>query len=157
MIPVLALLPSWWKLAASGAIVVAIAGGAWKLRHGGLVDGRNEVRAEWQAEKLASSENARLREQAAQKSNERVDREYQTQKARILADGLANADKLRELQATLKPADNTASTPSGTDDPRNAIIDSCAAALVGMDEYAKGVALKAIGLQRYTTAVCLAK
>ena len=155
MIPFL--LPSWWKLAASGAIVVAIAGGAWKLRHGGLVDGRNQIRAEWNAEKLASSENARLREQAAQKSNERVDRDYQTQKALLTADKRLTDSKLRELQATLKPADNVASTTPGTDDPRNAIIDSCAAALVGMDEYAKGVALKAIGLQRYTSEVCLAK
>ena len=155
MIPFL--LPSWWKLAASGAIVVVIAGGAWKLRHSGLVDGRTEVRAEWNAEKLASNENARLREQAALKNNERIDRDYQTQKARILADGLANADKLRDLQATLKPADNVTSTTPGINDPRDSIIDQCATALNSLDGYAKSVALTAIGLQRYTTEVCLAK
>ena len=155
MIPFL--LPSWWKLAASGAIVVVIAAGAWKLRHGGLVDGRNEVRAEWQAKNLSDSENARLREQAAQKSNERVDREYQIAKDRLAIDSRANADKLRELQATLKPADNTAGTTSRTDDPRDSIIDQCATALNSLDGYAKSVASKATALQEFSRSVCLVK
>lgn len=144
----------WWKIAAAGMILVALAGGAWKLRHGGLVAGRAEVQAEWTAEKLAMSETARLREQAAQKSNERIDREYQTAKTRLVADKRVTDDSLRELQAALKPG-NAASATSGTDDPRDTIIDSCAAALVGMDEYAKGVALKAVGLQGYAREVCM--
>ena len=153
MIPFL--LPSWWKLAASGAIVVAIVGGAWKLRHGGLVDGRNEVRAEWQAKNLSDSENARLREQAAQKSNESINREYQTAKTRLVADSRANSDKLRDLQDTLKPADSIASTTSGADDPRDSIIDQCATVVVELDRYAKGVALTASGLQGYAREVCI--
>ena len=157
MIPTVGFLPSWWKLAAIGMVAVALAGGAWKLRHGGLVDGRAEVRAEWNSERLAASETARLREQAAQKANERIDHDYQTAKNRLAIDKRATDDSLRDLKAAIKPADSIASATSGTDDPRDTIIDSCAAALVGMDEYAKGVALKAIGLQDYTRSVCLAK
>ena len=153
MIPFL--LPSWWKLAATGAIVVVIAAGAWKLRHGGLVDGRNEVRAEWQAKNLSDSENARLREQAAQKSNERVDRDYQTQKARLTADKRLTDSKLRDFATA--SADTDTSTSSRTDDPYRDIAHQCAAAIGLLDDYAKGVAGKATALQDYTRAVCLAK
>lgn len=152
------LLPAWWKkLAAVAIVLVAITAGAWKVRHGGLVDGRAEVQAEWNADKLATSENARLREQAAQKSSERVDREYQTAKTRLLADKRITDDKLRDFQAAIKPADYVAQPTGRVDDPRDTIIDQCASALVSLDGYAKGVALTAIGLQRYTAEVCLAK
>ena len=157
MIPFIGLFPAWWKLAAIGMVAVALAGGAWKLRHNGVTAGRAEIQKQWSAERLADSENARLREQAAQKSNERIDRDHQTAKTRLAADSRANSDKLRDLQATLKPADSIAAPLGGADDPRDTIIDSCAAALVGMDKYAKDVALKATGLQGYAREVCLAK
>ena len=118
---------------------------------------RTEELAKTTAAALVASETARLREQAAQKSNERVDREYQISKNRLAADKRITDDSLRELQAAINKPDLPASASSGADDPRDSIIDSCAAALVGMDEYAQGVALKAIGLQRYTAEVCLAK
>ena len=157
MIPFIGLLPAWWKLAAIGMVAVALAGGAWKLRHSGVTAGRAEIQKQWSAERLAASENARLREQAAQKSNERVDREYQTAKTRLAADSRANSDKLRDLKATLKPADSIASTTSGTDDPRDAIIDQCATVVVELDRYAKSVALTASGLQGYAREVCMSK
>ena len=147
----------WWKLAAGGVVLVALAGGAWKLRHGGLVDGRAEVQTQWTAATLAASETARLREQAAQKANERVDREYQASKNRLAADSRANADGLRVLQAAIKQPGATASTSGGDYDPRNTIIDQCASALVGLDEYAKGVASKATALQDFTSSVCIGK
>ena len=146
----------WWKLAAGGVVLVALAGGAWKLRHNGLVAGRAEVQTQWTAEKLATSETARLREQAAQKTVERVDREYQIQKSRLAADGRANADKLRDFKTAIS-ADTKPSTTSGADDPYPAIASQCASALGVLDEYAKSVAGKATALQDYTREVCLVK
>ena len=158
-----ALIPDWWMLAAGGMVLVVLAGGAWKLRHGGLVAGRAEIqivldkeRAEIVAKALTASETARLREQAAQKANERIDHDFQTQKTKLAADKRVTDDSLRSLQAAINQPGVIAAPLGGADDPRNTIIDSCAAAFVGMDEYAKGVASKANGLQRYIREVLVA-
>ena len=150
-------MPPLWKLAAAGLVLVALAGGAWKLRHGGMVSGRAEVRAEWTAATLAASETARLREQAAQRTNERIYRDYQNQKTKLAADSRATHDSLRSLQAAIKQPGSVASTTSGTDDPYRGIASECAAALGILDDYAKGVAAKATALQGYTREVCLAQ
>ena len=140
------------RIAGVVALLVLLAGIGWKLDHNGY----KRSQAEWNAEKLATSENARLREQAAQKTVERVDREYQVQKNRLVADKRVTDDRLRDFKATIS-ANTDTSAPSGTDDPRDAVIDRCASALVGMEQYAKGVALTATGLQGYTREVCLVK
>jgi hypothetical protein len=117
--------------------------------------GKAVVRAEWTAEKLAQSEAARQREKGMTIANAKIDKDLQNEKARIAADGKRLADGLRDLRTVL--ASDNAGTSSGTDDPRDAIIDQCATAVVGLDEYAKAVALKASGLQRYAREVCLIK
>ena len=139
------------------ALVTALAFSHGFAYKSGRAAVRTEELAKTTAAALVASESARLREQAAQKSNERVDRDYQTAKNRLAADKRITDGKLLDLQAAINKPDIVAAPLGGADDPRNTIIDSCAAALVGMDEYAKGVALKAIGLQRYTAEVCLAK
>jgi hypothetical protein len=137
------------RLAALLAVLVLLAGIAWKIDQNGY----KRSQAEWTAEKLATSETARLREQAAQKTIERIDRDYQIQKARAAADKRITDDRLREFAAA--SGDTETSTTSGIDDPYRAIANQCADALTRLDEYAKGVAGKATALQGYTREVCL--
>ena len=145
-----------WKLAAGGVVLVVLAGGAWKLRHSGVVDGRAEVRAEWTAATLTASETARLREQAAQKANERIDREYQTSKTKLADDKRATDDSLRVLQAAIKQPGSVASTSSGDyADPRSDIIAECAGTAVILDEAVKRMASKTAALQQFIGEVCL--
>lgn len=139
------------RLIAVAAIVMALAAGAWKF----YTAGQNNIRAAWTAEKLVASETARLRERAAQIANERIDRDYQTEKARLVADKRIVDDRLRDFAAASSNTDT--STPSGTDDPHRAIASQCSAALAGLDEYAKNVAGKATALQGYVRDVCLSK
>lgn len=55
----------WAKLAAIGALVVAILAGVAWLRHTWMDDGRNEVRAEWAIEKQSiAQQSLKLSEQA---------------------------------------------------------------------------------------------
>jgi hypothetical protein len=138
------------RLIAITAIALALAAGAWKC----YTAGQNNIRAEWTAEKLATSENARLNEKALNIATERVDREYQIEKARLIADKRILNDRLREFVAASGRTD--ASTTSGTDDPHRAIAGQCAEAITGLDEYAKSVAGKATALQGYIRNVCLA-
>ena len=138
------------RLAAITAICVALAAGAWKC----YTAGQNNIRAEWNAERLATSENARLREQAAQRTNERIDHEFQTQKARLVADKRITDDRLRDFQAAVS-VDTDSSAAPGIDDPYPAIASQCASALGVLDEYAQSVAAKATALQGYTREVCL--
>ena len=151
------LIPPMWKLAAAAALLVLLAGGAWKLRHGGLVAGRAEVQAEWNAAALVASENARLREQAAQKSNERIDRDYQKQKAvdRVAAD--ATADSLRDFKAALG-TDNPTSTQRGTHGTgglERELLGNCATTIAELAITADRLEGKVVGLQSYINKVCL--
>lgn len=137
------------RLAAIAALLVALAGGGWWCYN----QGKKTVQAQWTAEKLATSENARLREQAAQKSNERIDHAYQTEKTRLAADKRITDDRLRDFTAA--SADTTPSTTSGIDEPYRAIARECTAALGLLDGYAQSVAAKATALQGYAREVCL--
>jgi hypothetical protein len=139
------------RLIAIAAIALALAAGAWKCYNAG----QDNIRAAWTAEKLATSENARLRERAAQVSNERIEREYQNQKARAAADKRIVDDRLRDFAAA--SGSTVASAPGGTDDPYRAIARECAAALGVLDGYAQSVAAKATALQEYSREVCLSK
>ena len=137
------------RLAALAALVVSLAAGGWWC----YSQGKKTVMAEWTAEKLVVSENARLRERAAQISNERVDRDYQTAKARAALDQRITDDRLREFEAA--SADTTASPACGADGPDRVIANQCAIALATLDRYAQGLAGKATALQGYTREVCL--
>jgi hypothetical protein len=137
------------RIVTYAAIGLALTASGWKC----YTAGQNNIRAAWTAEKLATSETARLREQSAQKSNERVDREYQTAKTRLAADKRATNDRLRDFQAVASASSNS-TTASGTDDPYRAIADQCSIALVVLDGYAQSVAGKAAALQSYVLNVC---
>lgn len=115
--------------------------------------GRASVRSAWDAEKIVASENARLREKAAQIATERVDHAYQTAKARAAADKRLVDDRLRDF--TTASSDTDTSPACGADGPDRAIANQCAVALAAVDGYAKSVARKATALQDYTREVCL--
>lgn len=151
------LTPKFWI----GLVLVA----SLAFTHGfAYKSGRAAVRVQWDQERaettaaaLVASEAARTKEKTLTVANAKVTNDYQTEKRRRAADAVLADDKLRDLQAALNsPSGADTTTESGTDDPRNTIIDQCASALAALDEYAKGVALTAIGLQRYTREVCLA-
>jgi hypothetical protein len=123
--------------------------GGWKC----YTAGQNNIRAEWTAEKLAISETSRMREKAAQIQNEKVDHDYQNQKARAAADKRIVDDRLREYAAA--SSDTSSGATGRVDDPYRAITDQCTVSIAELDGYAKGVASKAIALQGYVSNVCL--
>ncbi|MFN5348816.1 MAG: hypothetical protein ACK5A0_04665 [Polaromonas sp.] len=140
------------KLAMLAALALALAAGAWKC----YTAGQNNIRAEWTAEKLATSEAARLREKAAQIQTERIDRDYQTQKARAADAQRITDDRLRDFTAAAS-ATTIASTTSGADDPNRVIADQCAVAIATLDGYAQSLAGQVAGLQGYAREVCVSK
>jgi len=149
-----------WRLWAAVILAVGLAASHWKA----YTSGGKSVRVEWDKERaeltaaaLAASEAARIKEKALNLSLDKVRNDYAKEKSRRAADAVATAGRLSELQAALDSASSADPTGSrGADDPRNAIIHQCTGALVGMDEYAKGVADKASALQRFAATVCVA-
>lgn len=151
--------PRLWLALALVAVLALTHGFAYRA-------GRAAVRGEWDKEKavqvadaLKASETFRLKELALNASNLKVTNDYMAQKKLRAADAVVNDGRLRELKAALlaSSSDTDTSASGRTDDPRDAIIDQCATSLIGMDQYAKGLALTATGLQRYTREVCLAR
>lgn len=143
------------RLAGLVVVLVLLAGGGWWC----YSQGKKTVQAEWTAEKLATSENARLREQAAQKSNERVDRDYQKQKALDRAAAAAAADSLLDFKTIIKP-DSPASAASGTNGTGGLdreLLGHCAEVLANLGQTADRLESKIVGLQSYVSKVCLAQ
>ena len=143
------------RLAAIAAICVALAGGGWWC----YSQGKKTVMAEWTAERLAASENARLREQAAQRTNEGIDRDYQTAKNRLVADKRITDDRLRDFTAINQP-DNPTGTASGNHGAgglERELLGNCAEALTSMGQTADRLEAKIVGLQSYVSKVCLAQ
>jgi hypothetical protein len=150
-----------WRVWAAVALAVGLA-----ISHTFIYRaGKATVRADWDKERLEqvqtaalASEARRMKERSLSLSNEGVTNAYIKEKSALVAAQRASNDKLRELQAALSGGPGVDSAPlRGADDPRDAIIDQCASALVGLDKEAKGLALKATGLQSYARLVCLAK
>jgi len=143
------------RIAALAAVLVLLAGIGWRIDQGGY----KRAKAEWNAEKLATSENARLREQAAQKSTEKVDREYQTAKNRLAADKRVSDDRLRDFQAVISAdtATSAAGRTHGTGGLERELLGSCAEALTSMGQTADRLEGKIVGLQSYINNVCQAK
>ena len=140
--------------------------GALAFTHGfAYKSGRAAVRVQWDKERaeitaaaLVASETARAKEQVLTTANAKVTNDYITQKKLRAADAVAADGKLRELQAALNSPSGAEAAPlGGADDPRDAIIDQCAGALVAMDRYAQSVALTATGLQSFARNVCMSQ
>ena len=141
-----------WRVWAAIALAVAMAGALAKS----FSAGKAAVRAEWTAEKLATSETARLAEKARGLANQKVDNDLQADKARRAVADNATADSLRSFQAAAAAsATNHAAASSGVDDPNPRIASECTAAIATLDRYASRVAGTAKGLQGYAREVCV--
>ena len=135
------------------AVIVLGSAGAWKLYHAGGA----KVKAECNAEKLTRSESARLAEKAKGLANQRIDNEFQLDKARRAAFDRIIADRLRDFQTTASGTSDNTATSSGIDDPYPRIASECAAALSRLDSYASSMASTAKNLQGYASEVCVNK
>ena len=151
------LTPRFWIYLALVSALAFTHGFAYKSGRAAV---RTEELAKTTAAALVASENARLREQAAQKSNERVDRDYQTAKNRLAADKRITDDSLRELQAAINKPDLPASTPSGnhgTGGLERELLGVCAATLTQLGYTADRLENKVVALQSYIANVLQAK
>ena len=152
-----ALIPPWWKLAAAGLVLVALAGGAWKLRHGGIVAGRAEVQTKWDAEKQSLVELANRTRDNQIQANQGVDRDNQKRKAATGSINLANDYSLRQFQAAAARIAITTTSGSGTNAAAAAVASECAGAATALDKYARERIDQIAGLQSYVTDVCQPK
>jgi hypothetical protein len=153
--PLLLLGAGKWLL--YGALAAGVLLGIWRLDVSRQAIGYSKAQAEYAAAALKASEAARAKEQELQTKVTKVANDYQAEKRRRAADAVLNADRLRDLQAAL--ADNSSNTPatSGTDDPRDAIINQCASSLVILDGDFKSLAAKASSMQSYASNVCVSQ
>jgi len=156
---------------AIGALVIAAAliAAAFWIRHQGVVAGRAEIQAAWDADTsartaaaLAAEQAARAAEQALQTRLRKVANDYQAERARRAAADSAAADSLRQLQAALDGPGRTdqatadpAPAPGADDDPRSAIITECARAATELDSAARSLASQTVALQEYARSVCV--
>ena len=113
----------------------------------------NAGAASVQAQTLKATEDARKREAELRTSVEKLDHELQTEKARHAAAARVTDGRLREYQAALRTARAGAGAAGGTDGALAAIASECPGALAEMDQYARELAFRAVGLQRYITTV----
>lgn len=154
MNPLAWLNPARW-LAVAALCAGLLAGYTFWARHQ-RETGRNEVRAEWTADKLAASEASRQREKALTIAAQGVDRAYQIEKNRRAAVDRITAERLREFEAALAGASSVDAAPlGGADDPRGQIAGECAGQLQALDIHAGKLAGQARGLQAYARDVCL--
>ena len=148
--------PRLWVALALAAVLAFTHGVAYRAGRGAIQAKWDKEHAEITAAALTASETARLREQALQKSNERIDRDYQTQKTKLAADKRVTDDSLRSLQAAINsPGNSVAGATSGIISPFATIAGECGRAVVEMDGYAKGLAATARALQNYATEVLM--
>ena len=159
---------SYIRIAAALALVVAIAAAGWKIHHTGVVSGRAEVQASWDADiavrtaaALKASEKARATEQVLQTKVAKVSNDYaKSQKAHAVAVASAN-DELRQLQAVLaRPdqggTDSTATTGAyGTGGLERELLGQCAKTVVQLAITADRLEGKVVGLQGYISSVQL--
>ena len=156
---------SYIRIAAALALVVAIAGAAWKLHHTGYTAGYDKRDVEAKAElavrtsaALVASEKARATEQVLQTKVARIDHDFQAQKTLRVAADKRSTDSLQRLEAVLataSAANSNTSATSGIDgaDPRNTIIGECSRQLVTLDAAYGRLVDKATALQQYAIGV----
>ena len=137
------------KISIALALVVVLAGSHWKA----YSEGKQSAQQEVQAQTLKATEEARKREAELRTSVEKLDHELQTEKARHAAAARVTDGRLREYQAALRTARAGAGAAGGTGGPFAAIASECPGALAEMDQYARELAFRAVGLQRYVSTV----
>lgn len=140
--------PARWLIL--GALVAAVVGGITLWGNMKVKQGRNEIQAEWTAEKLAVSEASRQREKALSIATEGLSHAYEAEQTRRAASERVNADRLRRYQtAAASAGGGVSSGPGGIDAAYRAIALECGQALGVLDNYAQRVASQARALQDY--------
>ena len=159
---------SYIRIAAALALVVAISAAGWKLHHTGVVSGRAEIQAQWDADiavrtaaALQASEKARATEQVLQTKVAKVSNDYaKSQKAHAVAVASTN-DELRQLQAVLARPDKssadtaTATVDHGTGGLVSELLGQCAETVVRLAITADRLEGKTVALQAYISSVQL--
>ena len=149
--------PRLWLALALAAMLALTHGMAYRSGRGAIQGKWDKERAEIVATALTASETARLREQAAQKANERIGHDYQTQKTKLAADKRVTDDSLRSLQAAINQPSAVASTTSGaygTGGLERELLGICATSFAEMGFTADRLEAKVVGLQSYVLSVC---
>ena len=163
---ILSLIPgfSFFRLGIIAVIIAVSVGAAWKWRHGGVVQGRAEIQAQWDADistrlaaQLAEEQTNRQKEAtlnsiiAKQRANHAKDIERRN------ATALLVAGQLRDFQALAsqpRPAGQDTASARIFDDARAAVISECAGTVAEMDKDADRLKSKVTGLQIYVSEVC---
>lgn len=152
-----------WRVWVAVALAIVLAGTHWKAYHAG----GKSVQAEWDAEKLATTQAAlaadianRAKEADLQTKVRSVSNAYAKEKAAHAATVAASADGLRNIQSTLDSAPGKDSTcTSRTDDLARArqVVGQCSKALQELADIADTGEARLIGLQDYVRSVGLDK
>lgn len=155
---------SFFRLGVAAVIIAVAVGAAWKWRHGGVVQGRAEIQAQWDADI-----STRL---AAQLAQEQANRAKETELNQIIVKQRANhakdierrnatallvAGQLRDFQALAsqpRPAGQDTDSARVFDDARTTVISECTNALAEVDKDSQRRSDKVTGLQIYVSEVC---
>ena len=152
-----------WRVWAAVALAVILAGTHFKAYHAGGAS----VQAEWDAEKLATTQAAlaadianRAKEADLQTKVQKVSADYAKQK-QVNADlSRSLDDSVRDFNAALnRPGPADSSTPTGdhgTGGLERELLGTCAATLVIMGKAADRLENKVVALQEYAAKVCQA-
>jgi hypothetical protein len=149
-----------WKYGLGAALLAGVFALHLVDKNQGINDAVVLVRSEYIAAALAASEVTREREIELVSLTDKVTKDLHVQKKRTAAVVASTAGKLRGLQTALDSAiaaSQDTPSPTRTDDPRGEIISQCGVAIATLDEYAQGLADRAIGLQSYIGDVCQAR
>lgn len=156
------------RIVAVLAVIALIAGGIWKIRHGGIVDGRAEVQSKWEADKaermaaaLKASEAARAKEAALRAQRDKVEAEYARAKKNAASAAAGAADELGRLRAELAQAAagaprGGASSPSGGTHGAGTgeLLGACAGDYQTVARDADRLAGKLTALQAFVAGAC---
>ena len=162
----LSLIPgfSFFRLGVVAVIIVVAVGAAWKWRHGGVVQGRAEIQAQWDAD-IATRLAAQLAQEQANRAKEtelnativKQRTDHAKDLARRNATALLVAGQLRDFQALAsqpRPAGQDTTAARVFDDARTAVISECTNALAEVDKDSQRRSDKVTGLQSYVSEVC---
>ena len=156
---------SFFRLGVAAVIIVVAVGAAWKWRHGGVVQGRAEIQAQWDAD-IATRLAAQLAQEQANRAKEtELNATIVKQRAnhakdieRRNATALLVAGQLRDFQAIAiqpRPAGQDTAAARVFDDARATVISECSGVVAALDSDLERAKAKVTGLQSYVNEVCL--
>lgn len=144
------------KIAVALAFTIALAAFGWKMKHTGIVEGKAEIQALWDADtmQVLADDAKNLNERI--KSNAKVDQKHQSEKAQLQAranDADATLNSLRDTINTAPSNDTTTACRVDVGRTERELFGQCAAALVTVAKEADRVESKLNALQDYVSTV----